>query len=65
MPILQYRCAFCNKTFEELVKNHADEVLCPECKRPAERVWCGTVYSATGKPQKRCSGRCEGCSGCK
>ncbi len=65
MPVLQYRCEFCNKVFDELVKSFKDEVRCPDCGRPAGRVWCGAVYTATGKPAKKCSGHCEGCGGCK
>ena len=65
MPVLQYRCTQCQKEFEELVKDCAEEVLCPECGTKAERSWSGRVYSSTGKPAKKCSGRCSTCSGCK
>ncbi|MDE7159198.1 MAG: zinc ribbon domain-containing protein, partial [Clostridiales bacterium] len=54
MPMLEYVCPQCGKKFEELVKSHEEEVLCPECGAKAERCWCGTVYSATGKPVKKC-----------
>lgn len=65
MPIFQYRCPVCGKKFEELVKSHLDGAVCPDCKKPAERVWNGEMFSATGKPRKKCSGNCSQCSGCK
>lgn len=65
MPVLDYICPHCGKKFEELVKSHEEEVLCPACGAEAERCWCGTVYSATGKPAKKCSGNCKTCGGCK
>lgn len=64
MPVLQYRCASCGKKFDELVKKHDDKVCCPDCGNPAERVWSGEVFSATGKPAKKCSGNCKNCNGC-
>lgn len=65
MPILQYSCPECGKKFEELVKKHDDEVLCPQCGKPAARLWCGEMYSATGKTYKKCNGNCKTCGGCK
>ncbi len=65
MPILQYVCKNCNKNFEELVKKHTDVVLCPVCGKPAERSFCGEMFSATGKTIKKCSGNCKTCGGCK
>lgn len=64
MPLFQYRCKNCNKDFEELVKKFDDEVLCPFCKSKAERLYSGTMFSATGKPAKKCSGNCKNCGGC-
>lgn len=65
MPIIQYVCPFCGKKFDELVKSYADEVLCPDCKKSAKRVWSGEVYSSTGKPPKKCNGNCKTCGGCR
>ncbi len=65
MPILQYHCPRCGKKFEELVKSHEEEVLCPDCGERAERCYAGTVYSATGRLPKHCSGHCATCGGCK
>ena len=65
MPIFEYRCKDCGKVFEELVKKFDVPVACPDCGGEAERSYCGQMYSATGKPSKKCSGNCKTCSGCK
>ncbi len=65
MPVLQYVCRKCGKQFEELVKKFDEPVTCPDCGKTAERSYCGEVYSATGKPAKKCSGNCKTCGGCK
>ena len=64
MPVLQYKCSVCGKEFEELVKRSEEKVCCPDCGGDAERVWSGCMYSATGKPVKKCNGKCSQCSGC-
>ncbi len=64
MPIFQYKCPNCGKKFEELVKKIDQSVLCPDCKTAAERDYSGEMYSATGKPAKKCSGNCKTCGGC-
>lgn len=63
MPILQYVCKNCKKSFEELVKKYDEAVFCPNCGGIAERSYCGAMFSATGKPAKKCSGHCSTCSG--
>ena len=65
MPLLQYKCPQCKKEFDELVKNFTDTVLCPDCKTPCARSYSGEIFSATGKPSKKCSGNCKTCSGCR
>lgn len=65
MPLLQYYCKDCDKHFEELVRKYDVEVVCPACKKPAQRDYSGSVYTATGKPAVHCSGNCKTCSGCK
>lgn len=64
MPILQYKCPKCGKEFEELVKKYDERVLCSECGTEAVRSYSGSVWSATGKPSKKCSGNCKTCGGC-
>ena len=65
MPIFEYRCTGCGKIFEELVKKFDEQVNCPDCGSAAEKRYCGQMYSATGKPAKKCSGNCKTCGGCK
>ena len=64
MPLLQYKCPKCGKEFEELVKSYTDSVDCPDCKQPCNRSYSGTMFTATGKPVKKCSGNCKTCGGC-
>lgn len=64
MPILSYQCKRCGVQFEELVKRHDEAVPCPKCGAMCERVWSGEMYSSTGKPPKKCSGKCSECPGC-
>ncbi|MDE7301393.1 MAG: zinc ribbon domain-containing protein [Clostridia bacterium] len=64
MPLLQYLCTACGKNFEELVKHCDDQVKCPHCGAAGKRTYCGQIYSATGKPAKKCSGNCKTCGGC-
>ncbi len=64
MPVLQYHCTQCGKKFEELVKNYEEEVNCPDCGQKAGRCYSGKVYTALGKPTKKCSGKCSECNGC-
>lgn len=65
MPLLQYYCENCKKNFDELVKKFDDPVRCPVCGQPAKRAYCGEMYSATGKPAKKCGGNCKTCGGCR
>ena len=55
MPVYEYRCLDCDKTFEivETFKEHdehtIDEVVCPTCrKKNVERVW-SHVTAVTSK----------------
>ena len=64
MPLLQYKCPSCGKEFEELVKKFDDAVVCPSCGTAAVRSYSGEIFSATGKPAKKCSGHCKTCPGC-
>lgn len=64
MPVLEYLCKECGKRFDELVRKCDEEVVCPVCGARAERLWSGTVYSATGKQKSGCTGNCSCCGGC-
>lgn len=38
MPIFEYHCRQCGKTIEKIKKNAPEEVACPQCGQPAERI---------------------------
>jgi len=38
MPIFEYHCQPCNKTFEKLLKTPLDKFVCPVCGQQAKRV---------------------------
>ncbi len=65
MPLLQYKCKVCGNKFEELVRSYVDPVVCPKCGGETTRDYSGEMFSATGKPTKKCSGNCKTCSGCR
>jgi putative FmdB family regulatory protein len=31
LPIYEYRCGACERTFEELVRSSSEEIACPAC----------------------------------
>jgi len=46
MPIFEYRCRACGKTFEKIQRQPAEEIPCPSCGQPATRSV--SVFAATG-----------------
>lgn len=64
MPLLEYKCKICGKIFDELVKTFDEKVYCPSCGAEVVRNYSGTMYTATGKQTKKCTGNCKNCSGC-
>ena len=64
MPFFEYKCKKCGNVFEEYVKKYDERVKCPKCGEEAEKDYSGSVYSATGKPTKKCTGNCKTCGGC-
>lgn len=38
MPIFEYHCLACDKTFEKLLKAPADDMPCPVCGQAAGRT---------------------------
>ena len=38
MPIFEFYCQDCDKTFEKLLKAPAKQASCPSCGRQAQRV---------------------------
>ncbi len=78
MPLFEYVCKSCNKSFELLVKNADEKVTCPECgSKKVERMlshFTPLGYSAKKRvnvgcvedPSYKCalkdSGGCCGCN---
>ncbi len=64
MPIYEYKCRACDKTFEELVLSEggAKKVVCPDCGgRKVERV--PSVFAAHAAPERAAPPR-GGCGHC-
>lgn len=72
MPIYEFECENCGKTFETLVLSRSDEVSCPHCGgRDLRRVMSICAFSTGGRFRSTAStSSCSGCSatscaGCK
>ena len=64
MPIYEYYCPRCDDSFEELVNNPKEKVVCPECgcKKVAKKM---SVFGfKSGGKYVSSSGGDSGCSGC-
>ena len=46
MPLYEFHCPGCDRTFEKLVNQQPDEIRCPNCGKTAERKV--SVFAATG-----------------
>jgi len=71
MPIYDFKCKNCDHRFESFTSiSRRDEVTCPKCGGPVERVYEGkwSVGSRPGGAGSSggcsCGGNCAGCSGC-
>jgi putative FmdB family regulatory protein len=63
MPIYEYRCDKCIKTFEKLVFG-SDEILCPKCGGTVQRIMsCCNFNSANGDFKTSGSGK-SSCTSC-
>ncbi len=70
MPIYEYKCDTCNKSFELLVLG-SDQPTCPTCGTPEiKRLMscCGFVSKGSGAPGEaptfKSSAGMSGCAGC-
>jgi putative FmdB family regulatory protein len=74
MPIFEYTCRDCKKTFEELVLGGDDEIVCPHCgsKKTEKLMSCcrskmgggANADDSIGSAAPAApSGGCAGCSG--
>jgi putative FmdB family regulatory protein len=73
MPIYEYTCASCHKTFDRLVRSSADEstAACPECgskktqkKLSVFAVGAESPKAASAAPAPGMCGRCGGPGPC-
>ncbi|MFH0902495.1 MAG: zinc ribbon domain-containing protein [Pseudomonadota bacterium] len=66
MPIYEYACQACGRSFEELIRGKADEeeLCCPSCKGK-DLVRELSVFGVQGNVSKPITGgsSCGGCSG--
>lgn len=46
MPLFEYHCETCNKTFEKLLKQQEAEAQCPVCDAMAKKAV--SVFAASG-----------------
>ncbi|WP_162179093.1 FmdB family zinc ribbon protein [Pelobacter seleniigenes] len=46
MPIYEYHCRLCNRTFEKIQRLKQPEALCPHCGQPAEKKVSRPVVAA-------------------
>ena len=46
MPLYEYHCSGCDRTFEKIVNRQPDEIRCPNCGALAERKV--SAFAATG-----------------
>jgi len=61
MPVYEYRCRKCGKTYEFLKKSSGDDPVCPHCGgREAKRLLSGF---AVGKGGETRADACENCTG--
>ena len=69
MPIYEYRCLTCAKSFEILVFEGGDEPVCPHCKgENLKRLMSSFGYKSSGsdgnesRPSTAGSSACASCS---
>jgi putative FmdB family regulatory protein len=48
MPLFEYRCARCDKKFEELVSGNSTEIVCPACGSKETQKLPSVFATATG-----------------
>ena len=66
MPVYEYRCAECEKTFEKLIRSEGQAVgSCPSCGHErVNRVFSTFAVGAQGAPAPRCENPRPGCGRC-
>ena len=62
MPMYQYVCPTCGKTFEELLPiDQRDSAVCPACGGKVRRAFEGSCSFGPMKYQGERPAHCEGC----
>lgn len=54
MPLYEYHCTGCDRTFEKIINRQPDEIRCPNCGEPAERKV--SAFAAAGLDRNAPSG---------
>jgi putative FmdB family regulatory protein len=63
MPIYEFNCRKCEKSFEELVFSRSEEILCPGCgSAEVERALSTFSFSAGGGYRSSAGSGCDGCA---
>jgi putative FmdB family regulatory protein len=65
MPVYEYRCTDCEKTFEQLVRSQSQKIECPTCGREhVSRVFSTFAVGASTEKGPRCESPQPGCGRC-
>jgi putative FmdB family regulatory protein len=63
MPIYEFQCSKCERTFEELVLNRSEKIACPNCGgRKVKRALSVFSYSSGGAYRSSQGSGCESCA---
>jgi putative FmdB family regulatory protein len=62
MPIYEFNCTKCERSFEELVLSRAEKIACPHCgSAKVERALSVFSYSSGGSYSSSAGSGCSGC----
>ena len=50
MPLFEYHCRACDKTFEKLYKQQTDTAACPDCGKDAPKVVSAFAHGSCAAP---------------
>lgn len=48
MPIYEYKCEKCYESFEKLVKNSKEKVVCPQCGSRPKKLMSSGSFKVNG-----------------
>jgi putative FmdB family regulatory protein len=61
MPLFEYRCARCDKKFEELVSGNSTEIVCPACGSKETQKLLSVFASVSGSSESGAACPRPGC----